>query len=247
MKKKQKIKKKTLNLTVIGILMLFPLIVYTQNICQNTHYINWHDTAHTKIKSEFWLCNELMDSTYKEWDITGQIIEIRHYRKGIKVGVWEKTKYETQGNLGWHLYTHYVNNLIAEERRYYIKNSIEILHDYYVYKYLQSDTLRVHRLFDITTGYMVQMDTLKNSVVEGTFKLWNEKDGTLYREFCVRDNVLIYEKKIDKNGTYIITHYYKNNVQKEELTYNCQGNLIEEKYYDEKGNLIKHKKKNKKK
>ena len=116
-----------------------------------------------------------------------------NYRKGIKVGVWEKIKYETQGNLGWHLYTHHVNNLIVEERRYYIKNGMEILHDYYVYKYIQSDTLRVHRSFDITTGYMVQLDTLKNSVVEGIFKLWSDKDGTLYREFCVRDNILIYE------------------------------------------------------
>jgi antitoxin component YwqK of YwqJK toxin-antitoxin module len=216
------------------------------SICKPVKVIGWYDSAKTKIQSEFWLCNNMLDSTYTEWDVTGQIIEIRHYRKGIKVGVWEKIKYETQGNLGWHLYTHHVNNLIVEERRYYIKNGMEILHDYYVYKYIQSDTLRVHRSFDITTGYMVQLDTLKNSVVEGIFKLWSDKDGTLYREFCVRDNILIYEKNIFKNGTYIVIHYYQNNVQKEELTYNCQGFLIEEKYYDENGNLIKHKTKNKK-
>ena len=216
-------------------------------ICKKEQILTWHDSTHKSMKSESWYCNNMKDSIYKEWDNKGNIVQKGNYSMNNKHGLWEAIRYTANGDIYYHTYESFDKGKIIERRAYRVINNTELLNGIYSYSYLNIDTICVNRIFDITTGIIVQMDTLKNNRVNGTLKLWSPQDGFLYKEILADNGRIIHEKEFNRNGNIFIKTFNPNSTTKKELTYNCQGKLIEEKDYDEKGNLIKHKKKNKKK
>ncbi len=227
--------------------MLFCFSSTGNDDCIRERKYTWHDSTHSILKSESWFCDGLLDSTYKEWDRKGRIINTGLYRKNKKHGLWESIKYSNSNSIGFHSYEQYDNGRLNENRINYIKNNAEILHDLYNYTYINLDTICVHRMFDLTSGMMTRLDSSINATTFGTMKLWDEKDGFLYNDVKVKNKKIEYDKEYKRNGQIIILTFRDNPKMQIESTYNCQGNLIEEKYYDENGNLIKHKKKNKNK
>jgi hypothetical protein len=73
------------SLLLVSVIILFCFSSTGKDDCIRERKYTWHDSAHTKIKSEYWLCNGVLDSTYKEIDSKGRIVVDGKYKQGKKM------------------------------------------------------------------------------------------------------------------------------------------------------------------
>ena len=215
--------------------MLFCFSSTGNDDCIRERKYTWHDSAHTKIKSEYWLCNGVLDSTYKEIDSKGRIVVDGKYKQGKRNGEWIEFIPQNSRRTGVKTVMFYDNDFLTELRRYSVENGKSILCDFHSCYIKSTDTILIQRMFDTETGFMTSLDSLVNGQLAGNMYTWSSKTGHLIQ---INGNVNTpnqYEKLFLKNGGYELIQYHKNMAVREKQIYNCEGVLVNKQLFDTLG------------
>jgi hypothetical protein len=225
-----------------ALIALFSFSLTSKNECVRERKITWYDSTNTKMKSEYWLCNGLLDSTYKEFDLKGRVLKEGNYSLGQKNGLWVEIFYQTKSREGNKEYSIYINGFLSESRNYVIDNNYLYLSDMKSLYIKSGDTIQVKKRFDIKSGFMTSLDTFINNFGCRTSYSWSPTTGHLKQINGKINTPDQYEKLFLKNGGYELIQYHKNMAVREKQLYNCEGVMVSKQLFDTLGKPLKARK-----
>lgn len=227
---------------ISALTVLFSFSSNSNNDCVRERKITWHDSSHTKVKSEYWLCDGILDSTFKEFDIKGRIVIEGNYSMGRKNGIWVETFYQTKLREGNKEYFTYIKGFLSESRNYVVDNDQLYLSDMRSLYIKSGDTIQVNKKFDVKSGFMTSLDTLINDYICKTSYSWSPTTGHLKQINGKINTPDQYEKLFLKNGGYELIQYHKNMAVREKQQYNCEGVMVSKQFFDTLGKPLKPRK-----
>lgn len=230
------------SILISAIIALFSFATYSNNSCIRERVITWHDSAHSLIKSEYWFCNGLLDSVYREYNKKGIVIVDGVYKQGKKHGQWMEYIPQNTSRKGVKTFMVYDNGFLYELRRYTVDKEKMYLSAFESWYIKTNDTLQIRRRFDNTTNFMTSLDTSINNTLKGNMYYWSPTTGHLKQ---INGNVNMpgqYEKLFLKNSGYELIRYHPNMAVREKQQYNCEGVMVGKQLFDTMGKPLKPRK-----